>query len=138
MWRHFLPRSIFIHIGRNESCKFFYGTRFNALKKEKKWQEASKIFSKSKECKKETGIWKKVLLQNKEERDHKKKYQQQVSEGRRNDSNLNEAKFQRAIKFGPRFYCLCCHCGVFEDGVKVFTDKMQDKILPYFGIFLYL
>ena len=34
------------------------------------------------------------------------------------------------IKLGPLFVCVCCHCGLFKENVKVFDKKLQDKIMP--------
>ena len=56
-----------------------------------------------------------------------KEYRDKAREAKRN-STMNDKKYQGAIKIGPIFIFVCCHCSLFRENVLIFTDKMQKKI----------
>ena len=58
-----------------------------------------------------------------------KEYRDKAREAKK-DSDLNDKKFHEAIKLGPIFICVCCHCCLFKENVKVFHKELQNKILP--------
>ena len=65
-----------------------------------------------------------------EKKDKKKQYYQKVSAARKKDSAWNHLQYKKAIQFGPIFVCVCCHSGLFQRGVKIFTEKLKSKIDP--------
>ena len=48
----------------------------------------------------------------------------------RKDSAWNHLQYKKAIQFGLIFVCVCCHSGLFQRGVKIFTEKLKSKIDP--------
>ena len=41
---------------------------------------------------------------------------------------LGTCEYHEAVKFCPIFICVCCHCCLFKQNVKVFTKKLKEKI----------
>ena len=57
----------------------------------------------------------------------RRKYYEKES-ARKKDSTYNHLQYKKGIKFGPLFVCVCCHAGLFQKSVKIFTEKMKQSI----------
>ena len=59
---------------------------------------------------------------------HLSKVAREKARKKKADSDANMAKYEKSIRFGPEFVCICCHRCMFEDQVFVFTEKRKEKI----------
>ena len=59
----------------------------------------------------------------------RKEFRDKAREAKK-ESTANHLKYEEAIKYGPIFICDCCHCALFKENVKIFSDLLQEKISP--------
>ena len=62
-------------------------------------------------------------------KEFRKEFRDKAREAKK-ESTANHLKYEEAIKYGPIFICVCCHCAFFKETVKIFSDLLQEKILP--------
>ena len=142
--RIFLPNSILMHITKSEKCKKFYGPRFDEMKKEQKRERDRKKKQRRRnrngtkeELKRQRDSYAKDPAKRKKKQDHYQENREELSKEYRDrareakmDSEANDRKYHEAIKIGPLFVCVCCHCALFRENVKIFNDTLQNKIMP--------
>ena len=133
-----------MHITKSEKCKKFYGTRFDEMKKEQKRERDRKKKQRRRNCngtkeelKRQRDSYAKDPAKRKKKQDHYQENREELSKEYRDrareakmDSEANDRKYHEAIKIGPLFVCVCCHCALFRENVKIFNDTLQNKIMP--------
>ena len=124
--KSFPERSILKHIGCTNSCKEFYGPKFDALKKQKNRKKVQRYRAKEGNWQKELGKQRQSYSKGMERKDKKKKYYEKLS-ARKKDSAYNHLQYKKGIKFGPLFVCVWCHAGLFQKSVTIFTEKNEIK-----------
>ena len=57
-----------------------------------------------------------------------KTYNRERYQAKKKNRKLGEEKFQDQIRDGPIFVCVCCHCKLFQNQVKVVSEKLRNGI----------
>ena len=69
-----------------------------------------------------------VLDHYRKHQENKQEYARERARAKKGDSNSNLSKYHKETKFGPEFICICCHEGLFENQVLIFSKLREKKL----------
>ena len=119
----FPPVKLGQHISHSikSGCKEFYGPRLQDLKKENRSKRRKEAYNREKEKKR------KSLYYSTNQDKIREKYRNKAR-AKKADSDENLSKYRQDTRFGPEFVCICCHEGLFENQVLIFSKSREKKL----------